>query len=351
MFKLQKAALLFVFLVILTGCQEKVDTGPKITSLNLTLSKSRIVGDSTDFAKVSVLNQDGLSVMQYITIYFQGEKISGDKIASSTPSVTSVYAMYNDVKSDEALLEVVEDKDLKFEKNILLEQYTGTWCGWCPRAINQISTIQKTDKKIIHVALHLNDEMTYSLNMSLFQSFGFTGIPTIHADRDIVWNGDASSINRLHSPSRIGISLEVTGDKALISANVKIKFGYDFTENIKLSVYLLHDSLIANQTNYYNTDSSSPYYNLGSPMVNFVHRNVMKKSGTDMFGDLIPAASIDIGSVYSRKVEFTNFECNDIKKMIVIAFVTYGSGTKMENVLNSVKARVGEKHEFVYDGG
>jgi hypothetical protein len=342
MLKLQNVVLIIAFLVTLAGCQKKVDTGPKITSLKLSLSKNRIVGDNTDFAKVSVVNQDGLSMMQYITVYFHGEMISSDRIVSATPSVSSVYAMYNNVKSNEESLEVVEDKDLKFEKNILLEQYTGTWCGWCPRAINQISTIQKTDKKIIHAALHLSDEMTYGLNMSLFQSFGFTGIPTVHADRDIVWNGDASSISRLHLPSRIGISLEVTGDKALISANVKVKFGYDFTENIKLSVYLLHDSLIANQVNYYNTDSSSPYY---------MHRNVMKKSGTDMFGDLIPAASIDIGSVYSRKIEFTNFECNDIKKMIVIAFATYGSGTNMEKVANSVKARVGEKLEFVYDGG
>jgi hypothetical protein len=244
---------------------------------------------------------------------------------------------------------VVEDKNLKFEKNVLIEQYTGTWCGWCPRAIYQISTLQKTDNKIVHIAHHLSDEMTYNLNSSLFQSFGFTGIPTVHADRNIVWNGEASAINLLHSPSRIGISMEVTGSNSLISTNVDLKFGYDFTDNLKLSVYLLHDSLIANQTNYYDTDATSPYYKKGSTMINFVHRNVMIKSGLDMFGEVIPRASTYIGNTYSiKKIDFTNFRCDDVKKMIVVAFVTYGSGSQMDQVVNCLKARVGEKPGFTY---
>jgi thiol-disulfide isomerase/thioredoxin len=314
MLKLQNVVLLIAFLAMLTGCQEEEDTSLKITSLELTLSKSRIVGDNSDFAKVSVSNQDGKSVMEYVSVYFHGEQITGDKIISSTPAISTVYALYNNIKSNEAEIQVVEDKNLKFEKNVLIEQYTGTWCGWCPRAIHQISTLQKSDNKIVHAAIHLSDEMTYSLSSSL------------------------------------GISMEVSGDATQISANVNVKFGYYFTENLMLSVYLLHDSLIANQANYYNTDPSSPYYMAGSTMVNFVHRNVMMKPGTDMFGDLIPPASINIGSIYSRKINFTNFRCDNIKKMIIIAFVTCTSGTKANQVLNCIKTRVGEKMEFEYSG-
>ena len=350
MYKLQ-IVVIFALSIFIAGCDGDEDDGSNIKYLELILSKSRIVGDSTDFAKVSVVNQGGISVMEFITVYFDGKIISDDKILSSTPSVSTVYAMYNNMKSNEAEIEVIEDKNLKFDKNVMLEQYTGTWCGWCPRAINQISTLQKTNNNIVHVAYHLSDEMTYSLNASLFQSFGFTGIPTVHADRNIVWNGEPSEIKPLHSSSRIGISLEVTGNIALITANVNVKFGYDFAEGLELSVYLLNDSLIADQTNYYDTDPTSPYYKAGSPIVSFVHRNVMIKSGTDMFGDLIPSSSIDIGSVYSTNIKFTNFTCSEIKKMVVIAFVTCSSGPKTDQVLNCIKARVGEKLEFVYTDG
>jgi hypothetical protein len=234
MYKLQIVVLLFAFSAFLTGCDDDGDNGPDIKSLELTLSKTRIVGDSIDFAKVSVINQGGISVMEYITIYFNEKIVSDDKILSSTPSVSTVYAMYNNIKSNEAEIEVVEDKNLKFRKNLLIEQYTGTWCGWCPRAIYQISTLQKTDNKIVNVAYHLSDEFTYQFNILLFQSFGFTGIPTVHADRDIVWDGEVSEITPLHSPSRIGLSMEVTGNTSQITANVDVKFGYDFTEDLEL---------------------------------------------------------------------------------------------------------------------
>lgn len=348
MSKIQTFVLIFSISLCLTGCQKEKDTAANITALRLSLSKSRIVGDSIDYSKVTVTNQSDADVMDLVTLYYNGVKLNGSKIKSSSPSISKVYAMYNDIRSNESEIEVVEDVNLKFGKNLLIEQYTGTWCGWCPRAIDQIRTLQKTDKNVIHAAYHLNDEMTHYLNSTLFQSFGFTGIPTVHADRKLIWQGDISETDKLHSPSRIGISMEVTGDALSISASVIVKFGYDFLEELRLSVFLIQDSLIANQANYYNTDHASPFYQAGSTMINFVHRKVMQKPGTDIFGDVIPASYVDIGSLYSRKTDFSAFTCKDIEKMIVIAFVTYGSGPWGGQVLNAVEARVGQKLEFDY---
>jgi hypothetical protein len=333
--------------VTLTGCGEK-DNGPGITSLELTLSKQKVVGDNSDFAIVSVIDQAGRNVNQYVTVRANGEKVTGDMIISSTPSFLTVYAEYNTIKSNEVQLVIVEDKNLKFEKNVLIEQYTGTWCGWCPRAINEINILETTDKKIVHSAMHLSDGFAFSWNSNLFQSFGFTGIPTVHADRTTVWSGSASELTSLHAPSRIGISLEVTGNKNDITAAVKVKFGYQFPDGLKLSVYLLHDNLVADQTNYYNTNPSSPYYQMGSPMVDFIHRNVLLKSGTNMFGDAIPADSIDIGRIYPKNIYFSNFRCDNINMMRVIAIVTYQDGKQAGIVGNCVKASVGEKKDFVY---
>ncbi len=350
MFRYLFALLLIVFSVFLTECDKEDDSGTKITSLKLELSKNRIVGDSIDYAKVTVTSQDGVNVIDLVKIYYRGAEFVGNNIRSAIPSQSTVYAMYNDIKSNEAALEVVEDRNLKFVKNVLMEQYTGTWCGWCPRAIFQISTLEKTDPYIVHVAHHLSDEMTYNLNMSLFQSFSFTGVPTVHADRNIVWQGNISDINKLHSPSRVGITLDVSGTAQMISAKVDVKFGYDFTEELKLSVYLLHDSLVSTQANYYNTDPASPWYQAGATMQNFIHRNVMMKSGTDMFGDVIPSSAIDIGSIYTKKVDFTSFTSNDLNKMVVVAFVTWGNGSKSGQVNNVAVARPGQKVEFRYSG-
>jgi thiol-disulfide isomerase/thioredoxin len=314
------------------------------------LSKSRIVGDNSDFSTVTVVDQEGRSAIGNVTIYFGTSVITGDKIKYSAPLKSKVYAEYKGIKSNEADIEVIEDSGLKFEKNVLVEQYTGTWCGYCPRAVYQIHLLELLDKRIVHSALHLTDVFAYSLNNSLFKAFGFTGVPTVHADRTLVWAGDVSSINSLHSPSRIGIGIEVTGDAANITASVKVKFGYEYPEGLKLSVYLTHDSLVAGQANFYNSDPSSPYYQKGSTMDDFVHRNVLIKAGTDMFGDAIPAASVTIGGIYSKNILFSGFRCEDIRKMTVIAVVSVQDSKQAGKVVNSVKAQVGEKKDFVIAG-
>jgi hypothetical protein len=236
---------------------------------------------------------------------------------------------------------------VKFEKNVLMEQYTGTWCGYCPRAIAQIDNLMLTDKKIVHISLHLSDEMTFNLNNSLFQSFGFTGVPTVHADRSVTWSGNINTITPLHSSANAGLAINVTNSGNTINATVRVKFGNSFTESLKLSVYLLEDGIIANQSNYYNTDPASPYYQKGSPIPNLVHKNVLIKIGTDMFGDAIPTASVIQGGVYSKTVSFTGINTAKLANYRVAAFVTYSNGNIAKKVLNCISGSVGDNTDFI----
>ncbi|OFY44256.1 MAG: hypothetical protein A2X18_01195 [Bacteroidetes bacterium GWF2_40_14] len=236
---------------------------------------------------------------------------------------------------------------VKFEKNVLMEQYTGTWCGYCPRAIAQIDNLMLTDKKIVHISLHLSDEMTFNLNSSLFQSFGFTGVPTVHADRSVTWSGNISAITPLHASSNAGLAINVSSSGSTITTTVRVKFGNSFSESLKLSVYLLEDGIVANQSNYYNSDPASPYYQKGSPIPNLVHKNVITKIGTDMFGDAIPTASVVQGGVYSKTVSFTGINTAKLANFRIAAFVTYSSGSNAKKVLNCIVGSVGDNTDFV----
>jgi thiol-disulfide isomerase/thioredoxin len=236
---------------------------------------------------------------------------------------------------------------LLFEKNVLLEQYTGTWCGYCPRAVGQIEDLLKADSKVVHIALHLSDEMSYSSNASLFQSFGFTGVPTVHADRISVWTGNINTISSMHTPENLGLALNVTSSGTTVTANVRVKFGKQYFDALKLSVYLLTDNLSANQANYYNSDQSSKYYQKGSPITNFIHRNVMTKSGTDMFGEVIPASNTIYNGIYSKTIDFAGISSALIPNIRIVAFVAYGNGANNKRVINSIMASAGENKDFI----
>ena len=236
---------------------------------------------------------------------------------------------------------------LKFEKNVLIEQYTGTWCGYCTRAIAQINNLHSVNKKIVHISLHLNDAMTFSQNSALFSSFGFTGVPTVHADRGSTWTGNVASIAALQTPADAGVAINVTGSGTSVSATVQAKFATSFPEGVKISVYLLEDGIVANQANYYNTDPSHVFYGKGNPVPNYVHNNVLVKIGTDMFGDLIPTADVGAGKVYSRSFTFSNISADKFSKLKVVAFLTHNSGSKQKQVINAVIASVGQNKGFV----
>ncbi|MDP3436787.1 MAG: Omp28-related outer membrane protein [Bacteroidales bacterium] len=236
---------------------------------------------------------------------------------------------------------------LKFEKNVLLEQYTGTWCGYCTRSIAQIENLHTVNQKFVHIALHLSDAMTFPQNSALFSSFGFTGVPTVHTDRASTWNGNVTAIVDMQIPAGAGLAINVTGSGTSVSVTAQAKFGTGFPDGVRMSVYMLEDGIVANQANYYNTDPSHAFYGKGNPVPNFIHNNVLTKIGTDMFGDLIPAAEVGVGKVYSRSFTFSNISADKFSKLKVVAFLTHNSGSKQKQVINAVAASVGQNKGFV----
>ena len=56
----------------------------------------------------------------------------------------------------------------------------------------------------------------------------------------------------------------------------------------KLVVYITEDGLLRDQTNYYNEDATSPYFELGNPMIDFEQKHVLRATLTDAVGDPIP---------------------------------------------------------------
>ncbi|MFC1552028.1 hypothetical protein ACFL6P_05610 [Candidatus Latescibacterota bacterium] len=45
------------------------------------------------------------------------------------------------------------------ERNVLLEVFTGTWCGWCPYGADVIKDLKSRYDNLIPIAYHFKDEM------------------------------------------------------------------------------------------------------------------------------------------------------------------------------------------------
>ena len=100
MHKLRLAILLSLAFVI-PGCDGDENTGPDIKSLLLSLSKNKIVADGTDYAKVTVKDQNGMDITPSVTIYQNDEILTFNKIVSTTPSTSTIYASYENIESND----------------------------------------------------------------------------------------------------------------------------------------------------------------------------------------------------------------------------------------------------------
>ncbi len=230
---------------------------------------------------------------------------------------------------------------------VLLEQFTGTWCGFCPRAISAIKNVSITGENIVHVAYHMRDSdpFQYVYNSNLAESFGVEGIPAVVAGREFFWDLSNTQLRQLYDEVRVGLSLSYTGDTGSITATIDVRFGKIYAESLSITAYLIEDNLIADQANYYTDDANSTWYQLGSTVTDFAHDNVMRQTLTDMFGDQIPGDAIDIGSVYRLVLENSNLNISDLNNSSLLAFVSYASGPKKNEVINAIYCDFGKTAE------
>jgi hypothetical protein len=320
-----------------------------ITELVLSLDKTKILDDNSDAIIVKVIDQAGNDVSSEVDIFAGDDLVQGLKVRSDVHGSIIVHAEYQGLLSNNETITVIEDIGLKYDRMILLEQFTATWCQYCPRAITAIDDITTLGEDIVHIGYHMNgDPYSYEYNYSLFESFErfeLTGIPAVVAGRELVWDLSRNQLTGLYKEVRTGFSVSFNDDGSGVEAVIDVRFGIIYNESLSVTVYVIEDDLIGDQTNYYNSDPSSPWYQMGDVIENFSHNNVMRKTLTDMFGDIIPAGSIDIGSEYRLVFNNTNLNVSNLDNSSIVAFVSYASGLETDEVINAIVCDFGETVE------
>lgn len=257
----------------------------------VTVNKSRLLrGQQAEFKFFDASGQD---ITQTATFYVNGSAITGNTFTSSTAGNYEVFAQYGGTGvSPTTGFEVFIPK-----RKVSYEDYTGTWCGWCPRVTNAIHILNELSNDIVAIAIHNNDEMVHSQAQELLlrQTFNVSGFPAARMNRIHVvpqLNEDQpEGINFVlnvagsNTDNSIAIDTKLSGD--LLKVNVKLLSENGLSSDYKLVVYLYQNGLIYPQTNYYNGIASSPWFGLGNPIPNFVHNEVLELSMSDLFGDPI----------------------------------------------------------------
>ncbi|AMA49417.1 MULTISPECIES: Omp28-related outer membrane protein [Flavobacterium] len=175
----------------------------------------------------------------------------------------------------------------KFIKNALIEDYTGAWCGWCPRVSYSITKVKESTTKVVSVAIHRGssgggfDPYSYSGSLpAVIKSF-----PTGMLNRKIEWKTPQNSyINQVIDLTKdnadLGIAMNSIVDSGNINLDIKVISTKDHND-LKFVVYVVEDGLIFNQSNY------TSFYGGGSVIKDFIHNDVLRECLTNIYGDAL----------------------------------------------------------------
>lgn len=181
----------------------------------------------------------------------------------------------------------------RFVKNVLIEDFTGTWCGYCPRVSYAIQNVLNQNISAVPVTVHrsngtLTDPFHFQPATPLMSQLNIVDAPTAILDRKEEWTNEVTNSNQVKNltglNAQLGIAMSSSIQNNTINMNVHTKFGANMS-NLKLVVYVLENDLLYNQVNY------TSYYGGASVIQNFDNDYVLRASLTNVLGDNITGST------------------------------------------------------------
>jgi len=341
--------LLLTILLLAAGCSSDYEILKSQESISLTADSSvKIMGSTITF---TVRDSKGADQTENAVIYVDGTAIEGHTYTSAIAGSHEVTADYFSVKSEPVAIYFHDGTEINFRKNMMIEDYTGTWCGWCPRVAFAINAVHEQTEDAIAVAIHgpgTNpndtgyDPYTYDAT-ELEKTLSAQGYPKGFLNRTVQWNfpepdnvAQAVALTQGENP-KLGVAMNavITGNN--ISLDVNVVFGKNFTNDLKLVVYVLENGLIYDQHNY------TSYYQ-GAILSAYEHNHVLRGCLTNILGDAIAADQTTFSNTYTRSfnvavpanvtnaqnVEFVAFVIDETGKVVNVRKVAPGQNQEME---------------------
>ena len=191
---------------------------------------------------------------------------------------------------------VAQDDKQTFTRKILIEQFTGASCGWCPWGSERIDSALADVNNVVWVKYHAGFGTDFLTNdiataMTVFYG-GNTFAPAVMIDRTrtnsgkpgpVMSVGQVSVVRRQVIEARQVATTcklytpEVSYNSATrhLSGTVTGRFGDDsYNDRLRLVVFIVEDSIVGNQSDYVNGNHTA-----------YVHTGTVRDAVTDMWGD------------------------------------------------------------------
>ena len=230
-----------------------------------------------------------------------------------------------------------------FKKRVLIEDYTGTWCGNCTRVSHAIELVKAQSDKVVTVAIHNGNDPYHFAGIGPLKDLILPNsplaLPVSRLNRMNVWTfPETTNINEAidltSNNTTLGLAMNSTLNNGTIDLTVNVKF-LDNYSNLKLVVYVLENGLVYQQRNYTSYYGGLPYLN------DYVHNHVVRSTATDILGDVITGTNT--GATVTRNFSFA--VPTNVANSANISFVAFVVGADNKS-LNARESHINESQAF-----
>lgn len=329
-----------LLLIAVIGCTETesvFDEEPTLTTVSLTVSSTKIlVGGEVTFSSTSNLSAN---VTPQTVFFVNDVAITSNKYTFNQVGIYSIKAVHQNLTTNTIQITVEAPVVLmsKFANRVLVEEYSGTWCGNCPRILRGTELLKQQTTNAVSVQIHLfnSDPFISASGNSLANELGIGGVPTGNINRTISWNGPqyqnvSQVLNEIKPSSEVGLAINSTLNANNLHINLVLGYANTLLQT-KLIVYIVEDNLFHTQANY----SSNLYGGLSS-IPNFEYDGVLRAVVTPMAGETIAATGNQVNRSFNIGLPSNVNNSNNAK---IVAFLIDAT---TKTVINVRQAAIGE---------
>lgn len=210
-------------------------------------------------------------------------------------SCADTNAIYSEIPFDDSV--DAPPVSSQFKKRVLIEDYTGTWCGNCTRVSYGIKKVMEQSDKVVAVAIHNGNDPFHFEDIqplkNLVSPNNDLQLPIARLNRTIVWTEPDTNFTQVKNLTSnncgLGLAMNSTVEGGTINLDVSVKFSQNYS-NLRLVVYLLENKLIYKQEDY------TTLYGLVYPqhvIQGFEHNHVLRTALTDLLGNQLTGTTFD----------------------------------------------------------
>lgn len=281
--------------------------------------------------------------------------------------ISKVNGEADDNATDNQLETPVYGQTSLLPKHVVVEEFSGAWCGWCPVGHVLLKALLEEDPNVHGVVVHNQDAMTIADGPKLEQGVGIGGFPSMVVDRTILegefslpLNNYTTLIDKARTrlddvvPAEVFIEkAEINRETGDISIDVQAKLYGEYDGRLRFNAYIVEDSVDGtgdgwDQHNYTSNIAQiapglpNPNYQKGDLLKGYKHMHVLRAFLEGVWGaqGSFPSGSVQAGETYTHNFTHTLEAGQDWKNVYVIVTVAKYNTTDMtkRNILNASKS-------------